>query len=196
MCVTDDCESSVLACGVICIIIAVMNRLINMSLSVNIAERTTEECLSVSVSWQQLSSQEAGLFLPSSINNATVYGNWEYLIHFVSLTPGIDDRGNFSVDDNDSFYALPVDVLVQGTQYMLWITADVLLLNGTTLHIRSLNVTTQIPTCSVGPCTYIVFVVLRECIIIMHGIIIFSGFLVPNTFLRLVMVFWSLLFVG
>lgn len=170
VCGTDDCVSTMLTCSVIFIVIAVINRTVNMGLSVSIAKRmTTKECFLVNVSWEQLSSQETGLFLPTSINNSTIYGNWEYLIHFMSLTPEINDSGNFSVDDNNSFHTLPVDVLVQGAHYMLWITVDVLLSNGTTFHIRSSNITTQIPTCSVGPCTYIMFVVLYECYYARHN---------------------------
>ena len=125
-----------------------------MNLNVSISERPTEECFSVNISWKQLLSQDTGLFLPNSIDNATVYGNWEYLVHFMSITPGINDSGIISVDDNsDSFYTLSADNLVQGARYKLWITVDVLLSNGTTLHLHSLPVTTQVPTCSVGPCT-------------------------------------------
>jgi hypothetical protein len=137
------------------IVTAVINRSINMNLSVSISERQAEECFSVSVSWQQLLSQEAGLFLPDSIDNATVYGNWNYLIHFTSVTPEINDSGIVSVDGNDSFYTLPVATLIQGTCYKLWITVDMLLSNGTTLHLHSLQITTQIPTCSVGPGAYV-----------------------------------------
>ena len=122
-----------------------------MNLSVNIAERTTEECFAVNVSWQQLLSQESSLFPANSTNNVTVYGNWEYLIHFVSLTTGINNSGVVTVNDNDSFYTLPADSLVQGARYNLWITVDVLLSNGTTLHLHSHNVTTLSPACSVGP---------------------------------------------
>lgn len=146
--------SSMLACGVNFIVTAVINRSINMNLSVSISERPTEECFSLNISWKPLLSQDTGLFLPNSIDNATVYGNWEYLIHFMSITPGINDSGIISVDDNDSFYTLPADTLVQGARYNLWLTVDVLLSNGTTLHIHSLQITTRIPTCSVGPCMY------------------------------------------
>ena len=131
------------------IVTAVINRSINMNPSVSISERHTVECFSVNISWKQLLSQEAGLFLPDSIDNATVYGNWEYLIHFTSVTPGINDSGIISVDDNNSFYTLPVDSLIQGTRYKLWITVDIFLSNRTTIHIHSLPIiTTQIPTCS------------------------------------------------
>ena len=139
-----------LACGVIFIVTAVINRSIDMNLSVSISERLTEECFSVNISWKQLLSQEAGLFLPNSIDNATVYGDWEYLIHFMSVTPGNNDSGVISLDNN-SFYALPSGTLVQGTRYRLWIIVDILLSNGTTLHVHSLQVAAQVPTCSIGP---------------------------------------------
>ena len=136
------------------IVIAVINRSINTSLSVTVAEKLTEECSSVNVSWKQLLSHEAGLFLPNSTDNAaTVSDNWQFFIHFLSVTPGVNDSGVISVDSNDSLYTLPADTLVQGARYKLWITVDALLSNGTTLHIHSLQATTQIPTCSVGPCT-------------------------------------------
>ena len=156
------------------IVAAVINRSINMNLSVSISERPTEECFSVNISWKQLLSQDAGLFLPNSIDNTTVYGNWEYLIHFTSITPGINDSGIISVDDNDSFYTLPADSLVQGARYKLWLTVDVFLSNGTTLRIHSLQITTLLPTCSVGPCTYVH--VDNFCVSVLNWVIIFSEF--------------------
>ena len=136
-----------------------------MNLSVSISERQAVECFSVNISWKQLLSQEAGLFLPDSINNATVYGTWEYLIHFTSVTPGINDSRIITVNDNDSFYTLIEDTLNQGTRYKLWITVDILLSNRTMLHIHSLPIiTTQIPTCSAGPGTYVGSFFVCKCV--------------------------------
>ena len=154
-----------LACGVIFIVSAVINRSINMNLNVTITERTAEECFAVDISWHQLFSQESDSIAANSSDHdsATVYGNWDYLIHYVCLTPGINESGLITVDDNDSSYTLSADSLVQGARYELWITVDVLLSNGTALHLRSLNVTTLVPACSGKYASNVMFVVC-ECV--------------------------------
>ena len=148
-----------LTCSLIFIVTAVINRSVNMTLSVSVAERMTDESFTVNISWKQLLSQELVLFLANSVDNETVYDSLEYIVHFESIVLTLNDSRMIPVDGDDFFHALSVNCSCKEVHYRVWITIDVLLVNGSTVHLQSPTITTLIPACSVGYGTHVYIIV-------------------------------------